>query len=59
MAYFIPPPRYTVLVIADSRALDIKRWSNEWGDIELDVVPAPSTGIEAAVEILIAERRDA
>ena len=45
--------------MADSRALDIKNWLEDWGDIELDVVPAPSTGIEAAVELLIARRRDA
>ena len=59
MAYFIPPPKYDVLVVADSRATDIRAWLNDWGDIELDVVPAPSTGIEAAVEILISLRRDA
>ena len=58
MAKFYPPKRYTVLVVADSRAVDIAHWI-DWGDIVLDVVPAPSTGIEAAVEILIKERRDA
>ena len=50
---------YKVLIVADSRALDINRHLDDSGDIELDIVPAPSTGIEAAVEVLIAERRDA
>ena len=59
MAYFAPPARYCVLVVADSRALDIHNWLQDWGDIELDVVPAPSTGIEGAVEVLITQRRDA
>ena len=58
MAYFVPPSRYSVLVVTDSRAADIKRWSTDWGDLELDVIPAPSAGIEAGVELLITERRD-
>ena len=49
---------YKVLIVADSRALDIKSALEDWGDLELDVVPAPSTGIEAAVEVLITVRRD-
>ena len=52
-------PSYKVVVVADSRACDIGQWLDDWGDIELDVVPAPSTGIEAAIEILITLRRDA
>ena len=59
MAYFIPPSRYSVLVVTDSRATDIKTWLSDWGDVELDVIPAPSTGIEGAVENLITLRRDA
>ena len=50
---------FKVLVVADSRALQLDKWLQDWGDIEFDIVPAPSTGIEAAVEVLIAERRDA
>ena len=59
MAHFVPPSGYSVLVVADSRATDMFNWLDDWGDIDLDVVPAPSTGIEAAVEVLIAQRRDA
>ena len=59
MAYFVPPPRYSVLVVTDSRATDMLKWLDDWGDIDLDVVPAPSTGLEAAVEVLITLRRDA
>ena len=49
---------YKVLVVADSRACDLDQWLEDWGEISLDIVPAPSTGIEAAVEILITQRRD-
>ena len=59
MAYFVPPARYTVLVVTDSRGVDMLGWLDDWGDIELDIVPAPSTGIEAAIEVLITLRRDA
>ena len=58
MAFFVPPTGYSVILVTDSRATDIKSYLDDWGDIELDVVPAPSTGIEAAVEVLITLRRD-
>ena len=48
-----------VIMVSDSRSLDLDRYLDDWGNIELDIVKAPSTGIEAAVEILIAQRRDA
>ena len=50
---------YRVIMVSDSRALDLDQYCDNWGDIELDIVKAPSAGIEAAVEILIAQRRDA
>ena len=51
--------RYTVIMVTDSRIGDTAEHLADWGDIDLDIVYAPSTGIEAAVEILIKERRDA
>ena len=49
--------KYFVLVVTDSRAADIKSWI-DWGDVELDVVPAKGAGIEAAVEVLMTQCRD-
>ena len=50
---------YKVLLAADSRALDIDKYLGDWGDITLDIVPAPSTGIEAAVELLVSQKKGA
>ena len=50
--------RYSVILVTDSRSGDLNRAIPDWGDIDLDIVRAPSTGIEAAVEVLITERRD-
>ena len=51
--------RYSVIMVADSRSGDINLALPNWEDIDLDIVYAPSTGIEAAIEILITKRRDA
>ena len=50
---------YSVIMVTDSRTSDIVGCLDDWGNISIDIVRAPSTGIEAAVEILIKERRDA
>ena len=51
--------RYSVIVVTDSRSGDIRNFLDDWEDIDLDIVHAPSTGIEAAIEVLITQRRDA
>ena len=50
---------YSVIMVTDSRIGDMVEYLDDWGDISLDQVYVPSTGIEAAVETLIKERRDA
>ena len=50
---------YSVIMVTDSRSGDIVNFLDNWGDVNIDIVHAPSTGIEAGVEILIAQRRDA
>ena len=38
--------RYLVLMVTDSRAGDIINYSEEWGDIKLDVVYVPVIGLK-------------
>ena len=49
---------FKVIMVTDSRSQDLNLYTEDWDGITLDIVKAPSTGIEAAVEILIAQKRD-
>ena len=49
---------FKVLVVTDSRAVDLKNFMEDWGDIELTVVPAPSMGIESEIDLLISQKKN-